>query len=110
MLNAIVKWSVFFYGILLIILGIVGYKVAGSIPSIVIGSGFGFLLMICSLLMFLKKRAGLICSTAITLLLTAFFAYRYSTTRGLMPALLAVLGGAMLVFLLLHCARWKRNS
>lgn len=109
MLNEITKWSVFIYGIILIALGIVGYSAANSVASVVMGSGFGFLILICSLLMFQKKRIGLLLATLLTLLLTGFFAYRYSTTQGLLPGLLAVLSGAMLITLLLHCARWKKK-
>lgn len=110
MSNAFVKWSVFFYGIILVTLGLIGYIIAGSIPSVVMGSGLGCLLMICSLLMFLEKRIGLYIATFLTLILSSFFAYRYTMTKGdLMSALLAVLSGAMLIILLLHCARWTKK-
>ena len=110
MSNTFVKWSVFFYGIILVTLGLVGYVIAESIPSVVMGGGLGFLLMVCSLLMFLEKRIGLFIATFLTLLLTSFFAYRYTMTKGnLMSALLAVLSGAMLIILLLHCARWTKK-
>ena len=90
-------------------MGIVGYAVVGSIPSIVMGASFGVLLMISSLLMFLKNRFGTLLATLLTLFLTGFFAIRYSMTQSLMPALLAVLSGAVLIILLLQYVRWKRT-
>lgn len=109
MSNTIIKWCVFVYGIILIVLGLVGYAVVGSIPSVAMGAGFGLLLVLCSLLMFMEKRIGTFLATLLTLLLAAFFAIRYSMTRGLLPALLAVLSGAMLIILLLHHAKWKKK-
>lgn len=109
MLNAIIKWSVLIYGILLIALGIAGYLEAGSIYSFVAGATAGVLLVICSALMFMNKRIGLLFATLVTLLMTGCFAYRYSVTHGLLPALLAVLSGAMLIMLFLHYAHWKRS-
>jgi len=109
MLTAIIKWSVFIYGILLIALGIVGYTEASSVYSLLAGAISGCLLILCACLMFMNKRIGLLLATLVTLLMTGCFAYRYSETHGLLPALLAVLSGAMLIMLFLNYARWKKG-
>ncbi len=109
MLDKVTKWSVLAYAIVLMALGLIGYLMANSLPSLIMGSGIGFLLLLCAILMFLGKRIGLILATILTLLLAGFFAFRYSLTKALFPALLSVLSGAMLIFLLFHLARWKKR-
>jgi uncharacterized membrane protein (UPF0136 family) len=109
MIDTVTKWAVFIYAMFLIILGVVRYFLEDSTHSLIMGSGIGVLLLICAIMMYKGKRIGLILATGITLLLASFFAVRYSMTQALFPALISVLSGAMLIFLLLHLARWKNR-
>lgn len=108
MLKKSTCWSVLIYGLLLIGLGYWGYHQAGSIISLYLGSGLGGLLVLSSLLMFGGYRFGAYAALILTLLLTATFGIRYSMTHKEVPAMLAVLSGAMLLFLLAQSAKWKK--
>ncbi len=75
-----------FYGLLTIAGGIIGYFIAGSTASIVTGSLFGFLLVISALLIMKEFIFGLYAASLLSLILTAFFIYRYISTTKWMPA------------------------
>jgi len=100
-------WIVLLYGVLLTVLGYLGYHNAGSKPSLILGAGFGILIILSSLLLFAKNRIGTYSSISITLLLTAVFAVRYTVSAKTIPALLAVLSAGMLIFLLLQNVKWR---
>jgi uncharacterized membrane protein (UPF0136 family) len=101
-------WSVLIYGLIIIGLGYTGYQQGGSQISLYVGGGFGILLVISSILMFMKMRFGSYAALILTLGLTATFAIRYSITGKGMPAILAVLSGGMLLYLLARTVHWKR--
>jgi uncharacterized membrane protein (UPF0136 family) len=108
MLQKSTSWSVLVYGLIIVSLGIWGYIDAGSKISFFVGGGLGLLLVLSSLLMFAKSRLGGYAAVLFTLLLTATFGIRYSITHKEMPALLAVVSGGMLLFLLGKTAKWKK--
>ena len=92
----------------MIALGVVGYYVSDSIPSLIAGVGAGILLLVCVLIMFMGKKAGAYGALILNVILTGLFAYRYTVSEKLLPATLAVLSGAMLIFLLLQLTNWKK--
>ncbi len=96
------------YGLLLIGLGYWGYHEAGSKISFYMGSGVGGLLVLSSFFMFAGQKFGSYTAVILTLLLTATFGIRYSMTHKGIPAILAVLSGGMLLFLLAKTANWKK--
>ena len=108
MLKKSTTWSVLIYGLLLIGLGYLGYYQAGSMISLYAGGGFGLLMVLCSLLMFGNIRWGSYVALTFSVLLTALFSIRYSMTGKGLPATLAVLSAAMLLFLLAQTTKWKR--
>ena len=108
MLKKSTSWSVLIYGLLLIGLGYFGYSEAGSKISFYMGGGIGGLLMLSSLLMFARYKIGAYGAVILTLILTATFGIRYSLTHKGLPAVLAVLSGGMLLFLLAKTAKWKK--
>ena len=108
MLKKSTGWSVFIYGILLIGLGYLGYYQAGSTISLYLGAGLGGLLVVSSFLIFAGQKFGSYTAVLLTLALTATFGIRYSLTGKGIPAILAVLSGGMLLFLLAQTARWRR--
>ncbi len=108
MIKKSTSWTVLIYGILIALLGYLGYSKGGSEISLYAGCGFGALLVLSSLLMFFKIRFGSYAALALTLALTALFAIRYSMTAKEMPAILAVLSAAVLLFLLAKAVKWKR--
>jgi len=102
-------WIVLIYGVLLIGLGYLGYQNAGSRVSLVLGSGFGILIVLSAFLLFAHKKFGIYAALILTAVLTATFGIRYSMTSRIIPALLAVLSGAMLLFLLAQSAKWRKR-
>lgn len=98
---------VLIYGMLLMVLGGLGYWYGGSLVSLFMGAGFGFLLGISAIFMFAGKSWAASAATIFTLILTATFAARYTLTSKTVPAILAVLSGGVLLFLLARIAKWK---
>lgn len=102
------SWSVLIYGLIIIGLGYMGYYQARSQISLYVGCGFGGLLVLSSILMYFKNRFGSYAALVLTLGLTGTFAIRYSITGKGLPAILAVLSGGMLLFLIARTVHWKR--
>lgn len=103
-------WIVLLYGVILAVLGYVGYHNAGSKPSLIMGLGFGTLMILSAILLFAKNRIGIYSSILITLLLTATFAIRYNASAKTIPAVLAVLSAGMLIFLLMQNVKWRTRK
>jgi len=108
MLKKSTCWAILIYGILIAVLGYMGYHQGGSKVSFYTGGGIGTLLVISSLLMFARIHFAAYAALFLTLALTATFAIRYSLSGKTIPAVLAVLSGGMLLFLLAQSARWKK--
>ena len=101
-------WTVLVYGVIMIILGVLGY-LSGSTISLIAGAGSGVLVIISSAFMFSHKRWGAYVAAGLTLMLTLTFSIRYTITHKPLAAILAVLSGGMLLFLLARIAKWKKE-
>ena len=108
MMNSSVRWTILFFGALLVALGIVGYQASHSKISLIMGTIFGVLMMGSSGLLFLEKKFGLSAALGLTVLLTGVFSYRYAMTRGMLPGFLAVLSAAVLLYLLTQTTKYKK--
>ncbi|MBX7065811.1 MAG: TMEM14 family protein [Parachlamydiales bacterium] len=108
MIKKTTSWTVLIYGLLIVSLGYLGYAKGGSSVSLYMGVGFGSLLILSALLMFFHIRFGAYAALFLTLALTATFGIRYSITQKQVPAILAVLSGGMLLFLLTRVVRWRK--
>ena len=102
-------WIVLFYGLLIMAIGIAGYMKKESMISLYMGGGFGLLIAASSFLLFAKIKTGIYTSTFLTLALVFTFGIRYTMTHKIVPALLCVLSGGMLLFLLAQSAKWKKS-
>jgi uncharacterized membrane protein (UPF0136 family) len=109
MIGKAVSWTVLIYAALLMMLGYLGYHRTGSMISLYMGMGFGFLLVLCSLAMFAKNKLGAYLAVILTLCLTVIFAIRYTIVQKPVPAIMAVISGGMLLFLLAQVAKWKKT-
>lgn len=76
------------YGLLVLAGGIIGYLKAGSEASLVMGGISGLLLLIFSGGMFSKKyfKKAVFFTLILTLILDAFFSYRFMTTMKFLPS------------------------
>jgi uncharacterized membrane protein (UPF0136 family) len=110
MYKKITCWIVLLYGLLLMTIGISAYLRKGSLISLSMGGGLGFLIFVSAFLLFAKKRVGIYISVFLTTALAVTFGIRYTMTHHIIPALLCVLSGAMLLFLLAQSAKWKKDS
>ena len=96
------------YGLFVLGGGIFGYATAGSIASVIAGSTFGLGLLASGLGVLRRKELGFVFAPFITVLLTAFFAYRLVLSGDFIPSgLMGVLG---LVALVLYCALPAKES
>ena len=102
-------WVALLYGIFLIVLGYIGYVQANSIASLRMGSVCGILIIIPAIAMFKKKIWGLYGALVFTFLITAGFALRYSKVGKPVPAVMAVVSGGVLLFLLTKVGKWRKG-
>jgi len=90
------------FGLLVFGSGIIGYTNTASFASLVGGSASGLGLLASGLGVLRRKELGFVFAPFITLLLTAFFAYRLVLSGDFIPSgLMGILG---LVVLVLYCA------
>lgn len=81
------------FGLLVLGGGIMGYATAGSMASLIAGSGFGLGLLASGLGVSRGKKMGFLFAPLLTLLLIAVLGYRSVQTGEFIPSgLIAVLG------------------
>jgi len=86
------------FGLLVLGGGIIGYITAGSMASLVAGSAFGLGLLASGLGVSKGKKMGFLLAPLLTLLLTAFFGYRFAQSGEFVPSgLMGVIGLVALV-------------
>lgn len=94
------SYAVYIYAILLLIGGIIGYIKASSLPSLIMGTLFALLAGASATAMYKNKDAGRISAILLSLVLTAFFCYRFVITQKFMPAGLMVIISLVVVGIL----------
>lgn len=96
------------YGLLIGLGGLIGFFMAGSVPSLIAGSTFSFLLLTSGYLMQNNRRLGLMSSTVLTLILAGFFSYRYLATEKFMPSgMMAFLSAAVFLIIITNVSLKK---
>lgn len=99
-------WIVLIYALIVFLGGIFGYIKAESVPSLIAGVLFAVILSTGAFALMNEKWIGMQIAIATTVLLGAFFLYRFTLSYKFMPAgLMVVLSAAMLAYLLI-----KRKS
>jgi uncharacterized membrane protein (UPF0136 family) len=89
------------YGLIVIAGGAVGFAKAGSMPSLIMGTTFGTLLLCSGWFMLGQSTLAYFASVALSGILALFFIYRFVTTWSFMPAgLMAILSLLILALLL----------
>lgn len=74
------------YAALVLVGGIMGYLMAHSIISLVVGTTVAFLLFVCSFLVWRKNLVAYDTTIAILFFLLVFFGYRFVMTHHFMPS------------------------
>ncbi len=93
--------AVIIYGVLVALGGVMGYRKARSIPSLVLGVLFGVALILSALFAGAESAVPADLPLWLAMALTAMSLYRLNATRRFMPAgLLVLLGAAVIVILL----------
>lgn len=87
------------FALLLLLGGLAGYLFANSTASLVSSSIFAFLFLLASLALFNNRSWGNHLALALSLLLVAFFAYRYTQTQGFMPMTMGILSAIFAAYL-----------
>lgn len=89
------------YGILVLGGGILGYRTAGSRPSLIAGTLSGAAMLVAALLLMRGVHAALWLALAVAALLLLFFAMRWLKGRKFMPAGLMALASLVALALLI---------
>jgi uncharacterized membrane protein (UPF0136 family) len=100
-------WFIIAFGALLVMLALVAYISSESQISVIMGSGSGLLLILSGLAVLAKNRVGGYVALILIAALTVIFSYRFSMSGKALPAVMAVLSGAMFLIVSLPMARWK---
>lgn len=79
-------WIILIYGIVVLVGGVIGHLQAGSAASLITGASFGILLLLSSIGMFRDHLFPTYAALILTLLLDAFFTYRWVLTMKFFPA------------------------
>lgn len=98
-------YLVAFYGILILVGGLIGHAKAASTASLVMGILFGVLLLIAAGCMFSKRNylKGTYFALVLTFVLDAFFSYRYISSMKFLPSgLLSLISLGVLLLLVTH--------
>lgn len=74
------------YGIIVAVGGLMGYLKAGSLPSLIMGSAFGLLLIASGWLALQQNSIAYALCLVLSGVLTLFFGYRFYLTGAIMPA------------------------
>jgi uncharacterized membrane protein (UPF0136 family) len=91
----------FLYGGLVLIGGFIGYRKAGSRPSLIAGAASDTLLVLAAVLILLRRPAGIWLAIGVSGALFIFFAIRWLKGRKFMPAGLMVLASLAALGLLI---------
>lgn len=93
-------WITLIYGLIVIGGGIMGYVKAHSTASVVMGSSFGLLLVLSAIGMMGKWIIPAYIAILLTLVLDAFFTYRWMMSFTFMPAgLMSIISTVVLLIL-----------
>lgn len=99
-------WIVLTYALLVFLGGIFGYVKAGSTASLIMGVAFAVALSTSAFAMFNEKKIGFTTAIITTLILAAFFLYRFAISFNFMPAgLMSLLSLAVLAILFVKKAK-----
>jgi uncharacterized membrane protein (UPF0136 family) len=86
------------FGALTVAGGVIGYVKAGSLPSIIVGSITGVLLLVAAWLIPEHRAAGLVTALVVSLLLAGQFVPKFLRTGAAMPAgMMSILSGIGIV-------------
>lgn len=100
-------YVVFLYGLLLLIGGIIGHVKANSLASLIMGITFSILAIASAYALWKNKAIGDLSAKIISLVLAAFFVYRYLLTEKFMPAGLMVLLSVAVFAILISVKKCK---
>ncbi|MEL7431151.1 MAG: TMEM14 family protein [Chlamydiota bacterium] len=97
----------FFYAALVCLLGIMGYRAAGSTASLYSGLFFGMVSLVGSALMLIERPLGCYLGLCSSLILGIFFSLRFQKTLQFMPASIALL--SLMVFCMMSYETYQIN-
>jgi uncharacterized membrane protein (UPF0136 family) len=101
-------WLVLVYALIILFGGIMGFKQAHSVPSLIVGVTSAVLLCLCAFGMFKRSTLAYTLSLVLMTGLTFFFAYRFLITFKIMPAgMMMLISAFCLTFVL---SRRKRKA
>jgi len=104
-------WITVFFGILILIGGVIGRIQADSAASLVMGISFGVLLILASISMFQEHLVGTYLGILLILLLDAFFTFRWLLTfKFFPPGIFSIISTVVLVIVTILVRRHFANQ
>jgi uncharacterized membrane protein (UPF0136 family) len=95
-------WITFIYGLIILIGGVAGHLHAKSYASLIAGTVFGVLLLICAIGIFKDHLLPAYFGILLTFFLDAFFSYRWLFTFAFIPAgLMSLISTAVFIAMVL---------
>jgi len=93
------------YALLVLMLGIMGYRQAGSVISLVMGVSLGILLLVSVIFMLKGQKWAYGVGLLLSILLLIVFGFRFGATKDFMPAAMSLLSGIVVVTLLVQTGK-----
>jgi uncharacterized membrane protein (UPF0136 family) len=104
-------WLVLIYSLIVLIGGIIGHQMAGSMASLIAGSLFGVLLLVSASSVIMGHDWAIHSALVLTAFLTLFFGYRFIFTHKWMPAgIMFFISTAVLVVIMTVIKRVRRPT
>jgi len=104
----IAGWTTLIYAVIVFIGGLIGHALSGSMASAIAGIGSSIILLASGIGVLLGKRAAIITALATTLILDAFFCYRFMLSFSFMPA--GMMASLSLVTLMIQVAALRTSA
>lgn len=98
------------YGLLVLSMGFLGYQNASSTMSLIMGSGVGGFVIVCSIFMIKEKRIANYLAIFFTAILMTAFIFRYVLTGSFMTISMATISGLVIVLQIARLFLWVQRE
>lgn len=98
------------YGLLILVMGFVGYASAQSNISLVMGSSFGAFMMLSAIFMFKRRIPAFYTGLCLSAILFVSFLFRYFKTHSFMTMVMSILSAFIVLWIILSIFRITKEN